>query len=166
MLAKELEAVSRLKDQGDHDGALKASLELAKKYPDASRAQLAAAYAYDRLGQEEEALSYYRSASLLGIPTDERPQFLLSFGSTLRNMGQITEALECFKQAIEEHPDRPEYVAFLALTYHSANQHDQALGTMLEVALMVARDKAFGPYDRALSEYKEELLSSSDKIGD
>lgn len=162
MVMDRLEAVARLAKSGDHETAHAVALEIARDHPGNVRAQLAAAYACDRLGLEESALPFYQAASEIGVPPDEKPKFLLGFGSTLRNLGQAAEAIDQLARAVSEHPERPEFRAFLALAYHSAGQHSLALGTMLEAALMASRDDGFGVYARALREYRDELLKSPD----
>ena len=159
MIFEKLYAIEELVKAGDHDSAHSVAVDLASAYPDDARAQLAAAFTSDRLGLETTAIFYYRRASNIGVPDEERPKFLLSFASTLRNAGEIQEAIDYLTQATYEHPNRAEFYAFLALAYHSSGQHARALATMLEAALMAARPDGFGTYTRALNEYKGELFN-------
>lgn len=161
LLSKWLENIAELAKAGDHEGAHSAALEVALKYPDDVRAHLAAAYACDRLGHEAEAIQRYRIASSLGIPGEEKAKFLIGFASTLRNAGNSEEAINCLNEACREFPDRAEFLAFLALAYHTSGQNLLALAAMLQAGLMAARRDGFGIYRRALSEYHDELIAAA-----
>lgn len=165
-LSHRLASIAELAKSGDHKGARYAALELVSEHPADVRAHLAAAYACDRLGQEAEAIDHYRAASKLGIPGDEKAKFYLCFASTLRNVGSNAEAIAYLLDACREFPNRAEYLAFLALAYHSSGQYTLALATMLKAGLTAAREDGFGVYDRALREYQDELLASARTISD
>jgi tetratricopeptide (TPR) repeat protein len=161
LLLERLATIAQLAKSGDHEGRRLAALEVAHEYPGDVHAQLAAAYACDRLGREDEAINHYRIASTLDIPEGEKANFYLGFASTLRNVGSADEAIAYLCEACRQFPDRPEYMAFLALSYHTAGQHSLALATMLKAGLMAARKDGFGVYDRALGEYHDELIAST-----
>jgi Flp pilus assembly protein TadD len=127
--------------------------------PDDARAQMAAAYACDRVGLEHDAVRYYERAWQLGVPDADRPGFLVGFGSTLRNVGRADEAVALLAEAVRDHADHPALHAFLALALFSAGHPRAALAAMLGVALDVAPPGAFGGYQRALAEYHQELLA-------
>ena len=161
MLSQRLADIAQFAKAGDHESARSAALEIVGEYPRDVRAQLAAAYACDRLGREAEAINHYRAASRLGIPEDEKAKFLLGFASTLRNAGNAQEAIECLSEACREFPDQAEFLAFLALAYHSAGEPTLALAAMLKAGLIAARQDGFGVYRRALTEYHDELVAST-----
>ena len=60
--------------------------------------QIAAAWANDSYGSETDAMPYYDAAWALGIPTDKRKQFMVGYGSTLRNLGRRHGAGDAFDQ--------------------------------------------------------------------
>lgn len=123
-------------------------------------AQIAAAYACDRHGTEEDAIRYYDRAWRLGVPDDRRRGFLVGYGSTLRNVGRAEEAVVVLGEAIQADPDYPALRAFLALALLSAGHPRAAMAAMLGVTLDVARDGAFDGYERALGYYHQELLDA------
>ena len=129
--------------------------------PDDVAAQIAAAYACDRVGREDEAIRYYERAFALGVPEEQRKGFLVGFGSTLRNVGRADEAVAVLADAVAAYPDYPALQPFLALALFSAGHPRAALAAMLGVALDVARPGAFDGYERALTEYHQELLTAS-----
>ncbi|HEY0252407.1 MAG TPA: tetratricopeptide repeat protein, partial [Kofleriaceae bacterium] len=71
------------------------------------QAQMAAAYAHDRAGDEAAAIRYYDAAFALGIPSTEVRGFLVGYGSTLRNVGRADEAVAILAQAIADDPAYP-----------------------------------------------------------
>jgi tetratricopeptide (TPR) repeat protein len=126
--------------------------------PDDVAAQIAAAYEHDRRGDEAGAIRFYDRAWQLGVPAAERRGFLVGYGSTLRNVGRVDDAVAILAQAVRDDPAYPPLQAFLALALFSAGHPQAALAAMLGVALDVARPDAFDRYARALGEYHRELL--------
>ncbi len=123
------------------------------------RAAMQQAYARDRAGDERGAIAHYDRAYQLGVPEAERKRFLVGYGSTLRNVGRVDDAVAVLADAVRTYPDYPALQAFLALALSSAGQVDAALATMLGVVLDIARDDALDGYERALGEYHDELLT-------
>ncbi len=149
-------AARRDDDEAPHRQAVAA----AAAHPDDVRAQAAAAYACDRLGREAEALRYYQRAFELGGPPDDRAGFSLGFGSTLRNVGRVDDAVAVLAEAVLAHPEHAALRAFLALALGSAGHHALALATMLDAGLATS-PAAFAPYRRALGEYQRALQEAA-----
>jgi tetratricopeptide (TPR) repeat protein len=143
-----------------HDEHVPAAKALVAAHPDDVLAQIEAACAHDFIGEEHVAIRYYDEAYRLGVPADQRRRFLVGYGSTLRNVGRIDDALGVLGQAVKDDPEYPAFAAFLALALFSAGHPREALATMLGCALDVSRPGAFEGYERALTEYHQELLSS------
>lgn len=131
----------------------------AKAAPDDVEAQIEAAYACDREGDERTAIRYYDRAWALGVPEARRPRFLVGYGSTLRNVGRADDAVAILAEAAAAYPDHAALRAFLALALHSAGHPRAALATMLGVVLDTAAAGALDGYERALNEYHRELLA-------
>lgn len=159
-IAPTLAAAARLRDAGAHVEAHRQLVALAAAHPDDAAAQAEAAFASDRLGREAEALRFYQRAFELGGPPDDRPGFLLGFGSTLRNVGRVDDAVAVLGEAVLAYPEHAALRAFLALALGSAGHHGLALATMLEAGL-AASPTAFAPYRRALGEYLRALQEAA-----
>lgn len=157
MVEKTLQAIASLNKKGQHEASHRLAVELAENLKSDVRAQLAAAYACDRLGHETDAISYYEIAATLGIPPEEQCKFDLCYGSALREVGRFDESISHLKQATADHPDKPEFQAFLALTLFAAGDFEQAFMTLLDAALAAEGPNGFGGYRRALTEYRDEL---------
>ncbi len=119
------------------------------------------AYRLDREGREREAIRYYDEAYRLGVPEAQRKRFLVGYGSTLRNVHRVDDAVAILAEAVVEFPDYPAFAAFLALALLDSGHPKAALAAMLGCALDAARTDAFDGYERALSEYHKELLEPS-----
>ena len=133
---------------------------LAEQHPTDLSAQIAAAYACDRAGDEYQALRFYEMAWALGIPSALRFEFLIGLSSTLRNVGRAQESLDWLQKLSKEHPDNAALAAFMALTLHDLGHIELALATMLEAALKAGNGKGLAPYTRALTEYRDELSAA------
>jgi predicted Zn-dependent protease len=159
--SSEVAALRALREAGRHDEHLTAARELVARVPEDAGAQIEAAYGHDRAGLERQAVGHYESAARLGVPAEEWRHFTVGFGSTLRNVGRLDDAIAVLGRAVAEDPAYPPFAAFLALALGSAGHHSAALATMLGCALDVARPDAFDRYGRALTAYHRELLERS-----
>ena len=121
-------------------------------------AQIAAAGACDNEGLESEAVVFYDAAWKLGVPSGQRSDFVIGYGSTLRNVGRFEESERVLRQALSEgiHPRAAR--AFLALTLHAAGHFSQALAELLDLLLEPAgSDAALERYAPSLTYYAGEL---------
>ena len=119
---------------------------------------IAAAYACDRRGDEHGAIRHYDRAWSLGVPDAERRQFVVGYGSTLRNVGRADEAVAILGEAAASDPDYAPYRAFLALALLSAGHPRAAVAALLGVTLELAPAGSLDGFERALASYYEELL--------
>lgn len=126
------------------------------------RAQIAAAYACDRDGREHEAVVYYERAHALGGPKRGRAQFLLGYGSTLRNVGRVEESLAILSDAVRAYPRDRALRIFLALALHSSRRHGEAMASLLRIILGLDRHAPdIQKFRRAIASYAE-LLETED----
>jgi tetratricopeptide (TPR) repeat protein len=132
----------------------------AKRQPTDLNAQIAAAYACDRAGDEHQAIRFYETAWALGIPPALRFEFLIGLSSTLRNVGRAQESLDWLQMLSKEHPDNAALAAFMALTLHTLGHTELAMAMMLEAALKTGDGTGLAPYTRALTEYRDELSAA------
>ncbi|HWM88223.1 MAG TPA: tetratricopeptide repeat protein [Kofleriaceae bacterium] len=143
------------------DTDLELILQRAAEQPDDVDARIAAAYALDRAGREEEAVHHYDAAWALGIPEQRRRGFVVGYGSTLRNVGRLEESVAILGNASAADPSYPAFKAFLALSLFSSGERAAALATMLDALLDAAGGASLDGYERALVEYQQELLDEA-----
>jgi Flp pilus assembly protein TadD len=132
----------------------------ARLNPDDIQARMVAAYACDGAGAELEAVGHYDAAWALGVPAEERADFLVGYGSTLRNVGRVEEAVAVLGDAIEQYPNKPALKAFLVLALHAAGLRELAMATAIDVMLDLGQGALDG-YGRALAGYRDGLLDSA-----
>jgi predicted Zn-dependent protease len=154
-----LDEIRTLKAAGRHDEVLVLARALVLEHPEDPHVQFEAACAHDRVGLEREAIPHYDAVYRLGVPADIRRRFVVGYGSTLRNVGRIDDAIGILGQAVHDDPEYPAFAAFLALALLSAGEPRAALAAMLGCALDAARPNVFEGYERALAEYHTELLA-------
>lgn len=153
-----VDEVRALREAGKHEEHLVAAKQLVAERPSDPLAQIEAAYGHDRNNLEREAIRHYDEAYRLGVPDAMKRRFLVGYGSTLRNVGRIDDAVAILGQAVADDPGYHAYGAFLALALLSAGHPKAALAAMLGVTLEVAKPGSFDGYERALGEYHKELL--------
>lgn len=130
----------------------------ARARPNDVAAQITAAYVCDRAGDETQAVQFYDAAWRLGVPSAARAEFIVGYGSTLRNVGRTDEAIALLTAYLQVEPENHAARCFLGLALHAAGRHAFALAELLEIIL--ALDQASPTvtrYRRALSEYRDEL---------
>jgi tetratricopeptide (TPR) repeat protein len=126
--------------------------------PSDAAARIAAAYALDREGREAEAIVHYDAAWELGVPPAARRRFLVGYGSTLRNVGRLEEAVAILGDAVAADPDYAPFKVFLGLALHSSGQHEAATATLLEAVLDLHGGARLDGFERAIAEYQKEML--------
>lgn len=135
-----------------------AILERAAAEPTNVRIQIDAAFYCDAHRTEEEAIGYYDAAWSLGVPQEQRRQFMLGYGSTLKNVGRLLESESIFREAITENPGHEPLVVFLSLTLHEKGDSTSAIAELIDALLRVSdSDTGIPYYARALSHYSNTL---------
>jgi tetratricopeptide (TPR) repeat protein len=138
---------------------LKEISDRADDNPSDVAAQIAAAYACDSSDLETEAVVYYDRVWSLGVPADERHDFLIGYGSTLRNVGRLEDSIEVLNTAVGEHEEDLSARSFLALALHSAGRSDEAVAMLIE-AVVEGGGAGVYRFSPALESYAEELRSN------
>ncbi len=131
---------------------------LAQHYPDDARVWYETGGAYDSGGYPAEAIAYYRRAIELGLPEEYLPRITVQLGSSLRNVGQLDEAIQLLREGCARYPDHRALRAFLALALHSGGYHAEALYQMLDTTVNVPG--FYEAYNRSLRNYADELIIS------
>ena len=136
-------------------------LARAAERPDHVLARVAAAYACDRSGREDDAIRHYDAAWRLGVPGEHRRRFVVGYGSTLRGVGRLEESVAILGEAIAEDPGYPPFKAFLALSLHAMGERSAAIAAMLDALLEVAGGGSLDGYEAALADQQRELLDDA-----
>jgi tetratricopeptide (TPR) repeat protein len=122
----------------------------ARESPHDVAAQLDAAYACDRDGLEAEVIVFYDAAHALGA---NDPEFLIGYGSTLKNVGRLDESLAILARAEREPNVSKAARAFRALTLHRAGKSDAAIAVLVRLVAELDVPR----YRPALESYADEL---------
>jgi len=120
------------------------------------RAAFELAGMYDSIGYEAEAGKEYERALSLGLDDARHAQLAVQYGSTLRNLRRIDEAISVLQSAPvhESTGSAPRIV--LALALHSAGRKDEALRVALE-----AQIDGLPRYQRSMRNYAAALTQAS-----
>jgi tetratricopeptide (TPR) repeat protein len=110
----------------------------------------------DYLGLEPEAEPLYRRALELGLDEEHRPQAVVQLASSVRNLGDIDEALRLIESEHRDHPGAPyrdEVAAFLALALVSAG--DARRGASVALTALAPHLRR---YTRSMTAYAAALV--------
>jgi len=154
------ERIAALWDRFDslgHEEGVAAMRTLALTCPATDgRAAFELAGMYDSMGYEAEAGEEYERALKLGLDDARHAQLAVQYGSTLRNLGRLDEAISVLQSAPthESTGSAPRFV--LALALHSAGRKDEALRVALE-----AQIDSLPRYQQSMRNYVAELTRPS-----
>ena len=123
----------------------------------AARDLLARASELDTAGRDAEAAPVYEQAFAAGLAGDDLRRGLVQYGSTLRNLGRCDEALSVLRRASAEFPGSASVQVFLALALTSAGQNEEAVRTLITLALDQIGGDDLQYYQRALRGYAATL---------
>ncbi|HEY3807335.1 MAG TPA: tetratricopeptide repeat protein [Kofleriaceae bacterium] len=124
--------------------------EQARANPRDLAAQRAAAYACDSEGFEAEAIVFYDAAHALGASDG---QFLIGYGSTLKNVGRLDDSLAILARAERDPSVSRAARAFRALTLYRAGKSDAAVAVLVRLVAELDVPR----YRPALESYADEL---------
>lgn len=132
-LESELAAILAVRDRDHMEPTILALLAILDEHPEEPSVLYEVGGAYDTAGQEETAIGYYEHALGNGLHGDMLRRCYLQYGSTLRNLGRISDSVAVFARARVEFPDSESLAIFAALTLHAAGRPSAALGQLLEL---------------------------------
>lgn len=143
-------------DSFDRDGGVAAMRELAEECPEIDgRAAFELAGMYDSMGFEAEAGAEYERALELGLDEARHAQLAIQYGSTLRNLGRLDEAIAVLEAAPTHESTGSAPRIVLALALHSAGRKDEALRVAIEAQL-----DTLPRYQRSMRNYAAALTGS------
>lgn len=145
-------------DSLDRDEGVAAMRELAEGCPAADgRAAFELAGMYDSMGFESEAGEEYERALGRGLDDARHAQLAVQYGSTLRNLGRLDEAIAVLRAAPTHETTGSAPRIVLALALHSAGRKDEALQVAIE-----AQIESLPRYQRSMRNYAAELTERAD----
>jgi len=157
-------SVEALWDECDSLGreeGVAAMQELADACPASDgRAAFELAGMYDSMGFEVEAGAEYERALTLGLDEARHAQLAVQYGSTLRNLGRLDEAIAVLSAAPVHESTGSAPRVVLALALHSAGRKDEALRVAIE-----AQIDALPQYQRSMRAYAAALTDSAASDG-
>lgn len=104
-------------------------------------------------------MTYYDAAAALGVPDGEHEEFAIGYGSTLRNVGRVDEAVAVLGALVAAQPDHHAAQCFYALALHAAARPTEAIAQLLATTV---RLHAASP---SLARYRDVLLAYGDALG-
>lgn len=144
-------------DSLSRDAGVAAMRELADACPATDgRAAFELAGMYDSMGFEAEAGAEYERALELGLDEARHAQLAVQYGSTLRNLGRIEEAIAILRGAPTHASTGSAPRLILALALHSAGHKDEALRVALEAQL-----DSLPRYQRSMRAYAAALTEAA-----
>lgn len=143
-------------DSLDRDDGVPAMQALGERCPaQDGRAAFELAGMYDSMEFESEAGAEYERALELGLDDARHAQLAVQYGSTLRNLGRLDEAIAILQAAPTHATTGSAPRVVLSLALHSAGRKDEALRVAIE-----AQIDALPRYQRSMRTYAVALTES------
>lgn len=144
-------------DSLNQDEGIRAMRELAASCPVSDgRASFELASMFDAMDYEAEAAAEYRRALEHGLDDARHAQLAVQYGSTLRNLGQLDEAIAVLSAAPTHDSTGTAPLIVLALALPSAGRKDEALRVAIE-----AQIEFLPQYHRSMREYAAALTDAA-----
>jgi tetratricopeptide (TPR) repeat protein len=108
----------------------------------------------------EEAIVAYGRVFDIGVehlPPADQPRIYVQAGSTLRNLGRLTEARRLLEEGRRRFPEYRAIAAFLALVAVSEGKELEAIDLLFASLLADPDDDSIAYYRRALGWYASEI---------
>lgn len=147
----------RLRQQDELEESQALLLRLLDVYADDPIVLYEVGGSYDVLGKEKEAIPYYEKAIAAGLEGADLQECLVCLGSSYRNVGEFSTAVDTLEKAAAQFPNNNSSRAFLALAYYSDGREEEAVRLLLDLLLKTTRDEDILSFASALDYYKDNL---------
>lgn len=156
-LMNKLETAVDLRQSGKLEEAKSLLLDLLNQEPENPSVWYQCAWVHDAMGQEKEAVPFYKKSLELGLTGEERRGALLGLGSTYRTLGMYEQSKAIFEGAIQEYPDQREYFVFLAMVKYNLKEYSDAMEILLRQLAETSDHKGIQAYKKAILFYSDKL---------
>lgn len=146
-----------LRSEKNHAEALLLLNELLIENPDNAVANYQAAWTYDSMGAETEAVPYYEKAITFGLTGHDLQGAYLGLGSTYRCIGLYQKSLALFDKAIADFPENRVFKVFRALTQYNLKDYAGCAEELIRQLVATSSDSNIKNYSRALEFYSDKL---------
>lgn len=154
---KSIDRAIQLRDDGKLEEALSIIKNLVKRNPDIAELNYQAAWTFDLMGKEKEAVIFYEKAVENGLSGESLRGALLGLGSTYRCLGRYEKSLTVFNRAILTFPEDRSFKVFKALTDYNLGNYSESINSLLLELIDTTSNKDIKKYEKALRFYKNRL---------
>lgn len=145
------------RNEGKTEESNKLLVELAKQFPDNALVNYQCAWSFDVLGEEAEAVPYYKKAIELGLSGKDLEGAIIGLGSTWRTLGEYEKSQKVFLNGIELFPENRAIRVFYSMTLYNLKQHSQAMEILLRCLAETTSDEEIISYKKAIGFYARDL---------
>ncbi len=163
MMRDQLREAVELRSTGHAEEARELLSALAAKYPDDAEMNYQAAWVYDILGREREAMPFYVRAIELGLEGEDLEGALLGLGSTYRILGDYEQAEVVLRRGLKEFPQKRVFQIFLAMTLYNLERYHDAMELVLTNLAETTTDESILRRKQAILSYGMQLDHACDE---
>lgn len=146
-----------LREAGRCEEALDILKMLLTDSPDNGEIYYQIAWCNDVLEKEAEAIPFYRKAIECGLDEKSLKGAYLGLGSTLRTLGNYSEAKKILGEAMQLFPQNNEFKVFYSMALYNTNEIEDALYILLNLLVDTTNDENISAYSKAIRYYSDKL---------
>ncbi len=146
-----------LREKGEYKESIIHFKTLIEDDPENAILQYQCAWSHDAMGQEAEAVPYYRKAIALGLKDEDLQGAYIGLGSTYRTLGEYKMSQEILKEGLEKFPNNEALKVFYSMTLYNLKEYEKAMDILLTSISKTSSDLSIQHYKRAIAFYSNQL---------
>lgn len=132
-------------------------LQLVDRNPNDGFVQYQAAWSFDILGEEANAVPYYEQAIKLGLNEEDMQGAIIGLGSTYRTLGRYEESRKLLEDGISKFPLNGAMKVFYAMSLYNLHDYRGAMEMLLKTIADETVDGEIRSYKKAITFYADHL---------
>ncbi|MEA4812264.1 MAG: tetratricopeptide repeat protein [Anaerolineaceae bacterium] len=131
--------------------------QLVDQNPESAELNYQFACSLDILGQEKNAIEYYKKAIALGLDGDDLLRAFVGLGSSYRTIGEYEKSKEILSAGLNAFPRHHGLLTFYAIALYNLREYKESTEILLSLLAETTSDQSIKDYDEAIRFYAKNL---------
>lgn len=132
-------------------------LQLVDHHPNDGFVQYQAAWSFDILGKEANAVPHYEQAIKLGLDEGDMQGAIIGLGSTYRTLGRYEESRKLLEDGMSQFPQNGAMKVFYAMSLYNLHDYRGAMEILLKTIADETADDEIHSYKKTIAFYADHL---------
>ena len=152
-----LQQAIHLRTEGKLQESNRLLLTLVEENPNDANINYQCAWSFDVLGQESEAVPYYKMAIQGNLNEEDLANAYLGLGSTYRALGEYENSKHTLEKGLRRFPHNLAIQVFYAMTLFNLNEHERSMELLLKNLAATSSDPQIQKFKDAIAFYSDKL---------